>query len=1028
MQSFKAGAARRRAASTEAAAKAAGDASASSSTRGDFSAAICQICNVIDELVQRESDEQQQREREYGSTSERTDDSWRHEAIQVVSLMINSRSRTVQLRATMTISVLSAGTNAVKREVTEVPGMAPRLVELMKSGSLEAISAIAAITTDNMRACDLMRDADAIGFLAALISDKAQAIEARSNADSDKPGKRPGMGSSQPSQSSGACSFSLAGGGGAAGDEAAATDVEGRVRPTSLSDLKGSGLLPGMTAAIDTLEDKEEKEAARPLVVPVSSKTDALVALRNIALSSDANLEFISSQQSVIPQLVALMTKMHDSDDNRSANSGDSKNKPKSDHSGQSGQSGSNEASEESREREKSTRMMSKREVAERKAHGQEIRKLAESAGQMLHTLILQGKKEVKKIIINAIISTVQQPGSKPPEDVPALMKILRSTAEEQLSLVQHGTDHLALNSALEFGRWIKVPTIMLGEARNNFKATKEKNRKEEVQRLRRLEMGIEAIDPVTGVATTPRIIKPESGATPDASTGTGTGPGGRWKNDRMRAAGAAVLATTGSGGGSASGGGGGAAAGGRARPKPSMRKLDISSAASPEANKPGSTPPQPSGRMGAGKAKRGGDGASVPGAAPSLSHRGSRGAKPQSSSRASGKPGAAAASGGAGAGGGGMSSSRRGGGGGGGGAKDVGAPERKPARSSAAMSQQRISALMSVAEGAGADADVDVDELEDDDDALGGPLLTRAGRSALRRGDGGLGGGLHRAPSMPPKTTEGGLLTSDRLGPTALNAARRLREEHGARVNRARESLERQERAWQARNEHLAATRVAAAATRRQTDAAQQQQQRLGESDEMKRRFRELLVGKDRSLGPSFGVADNLLNFHMELHEASEMATSGYYDAGPSFGAGPMASMASDVSDSPGWAAHDGRARPSSLPSTPPRAATPPSSNGSPSREPPPSSERRGVSESPPPGGGSWAGESVTVIAAPVRTNYRAWNPKFLVVNQGGEAAASAASVSSMHSTAVANTGGPVSNNGFREGRQPGSSLVIHG
>lgn len=38
-----------------------------------------------------------------------------------------------------------------------------------------------------------------------------------------------------------------------------------------------------------------------------------------------------------------------------------------------------------------------------------------------------------------AVISTVQQPGSQPPEDVPALMNILRSTAEEQLSLVQTG-------------------------------------------------------------------------------------------------------------------------------------------------------------------------------------------------------------------------------------------------------------------------------------------------------------------------------------------------------------------------------------------------------------------------------------------------------------------------------------------------------------------------------------------------------------------------------------------------------------
>ena len=63
----------------------------------------------------------------------------------------------------------------------------------------------------------------------------------------------------------------------------------------------------------------------------------------------------------------------------------------------------------------------------------------------MLHTLIIKGKREVKKIIISAIIEQVQQPGSVPPEDVPALMEILRSTAEEQLSLVTSGNDEKQL-------------------------------------------------------------------------------------------------------------------------------------------------------------------------------------------------------------------------------------------------------------------------------------------------------------------------------------------------------------------------------------------------------------------------------------------------------------------------------------------------------------------------------------------------------------------------------------------------------
>ena len=75
----------------------------------------------------------------------------------------------------------------------------------------------------------------------------------------------------------------------------------------------------------------------------------------------------------------------------------------------------------------------------------------------MLHELIVHGQAEVKQKIISAIIATVQQPGSTPPEDVPALMTILRSAAEEQLLLVQELDSLSALLSALEFGRWIKV-------------------------------------------------------------------------------------------------------------------------------------------------------------------------------------------------------------------------------------------------------------------------------------------------------------------------------------------------------------------------------------------------------------------------------------------------------------------------------------------------------------------------------------------------------------------------------------------
>ena len=109
----------------------------------------------------------------------------------------------------------------------------------------------------------------------------------------------------------------------------------------------------------------------------------------------------------------------------------------------------------------------------------------------------------MKKVIISAIIEQVQQDragGGHPPEDVPALMTILRSTAQEQLSLVQSGTDEKAMQAALGFARWIKLPTLLLGEARNAFKAAREREEKDRQQHERRRQLGLES-SPAPGSA-----------------------------------------------------------------------------------------------------------------------------------------------------------------------------------------------------------------------------------------------------------------------------------------------------------------------------------------------------------------------------------------------------------------------------------------------------------------------------------------------------------------------------------------------
>ena len=224
----------------------------------------------------------------------------------------------------------------------------------------------------------------------------------------------------------------------------------------------------------------ETKLATRPTIVPVTDKSMAVEALRNIATSSDANLEHVTSQGTVIPELVQLMTKMNDQGDDASSMSSKDNHSP------------------EVRDARRSLANAALKEKMEidlhdRKELEKRNRRLAESAGEMLHSLIDSGTTNVKKVIISAIIQQVQQPGSVPPEDVPALMTILRSTALEQLSLVQYGDDEKALDAALGFGRWIKLPTLMLGEARNAFKAAQDARKLEQKVHYRRYVLGLEA-------------------------------------------------------------------------------------------------------------------------------------------------------------------------------------------------------------------------------------------------------------------------------------------------------------------------------------------------------------------------------------------------------------------------------------------------------------------------------------------------------------------------------------------------------
>ena len=375
------------------------------------------------------------------------------------------------------------------------------LVNVMSAGGLEAISAIKEITTEHPVACDLARDAGAIPILAAFINTnedvhvsegaaggargdaapadvptpvlqlggtrrplKSAGLAATATIKFDRQGREKGGDGVSAGGESGSGSGSYVGGGG----------------HHSLAEL-GDQLLPGMSAACSCASGSA-LAMVRPTIVPVDRKAEAVAALRNIATSNDANREAITAH-GVIPQLVKLMTKLKNDDDNASAcssNRGGGSSVGSLDGSGGSAK----------HSKRKMALALDRKKLAEDNTH------LAESAGQMLHTLLLEGKAETKKVIISSIIATVQQPGSTPPEDVPALMTILRSAAEEQISYVEQGTDAAALQAALDFGRWVKMPAIRLGEARNLFKARVDARKKDERARTRRAGLGLKVDAP----------------------------------------------------------------------------------------------------------------------------------------------------------------------------------------------------------------------------------------------------------------------------------------------------------------------------------------------------------------------------------------------------------------------------------------------------------------------------------------------------------------------------------------------------
>ena len=424
----------------------------------ELSKKLLGFANRLADIARREAEAEEQ------GTRTRSRIRW-EEAIDHLSLMFTSSSHKVREVAAATITTMARTNHTTKIKISGDSRIMPSLVKLMNEGSLDAISAVEALVDSNELACDQARMSGAIGILAGFINMEDAEGQGK-NQDSDNASAFD-EGAEERARREKEKKKNLSKG------QSAKTVLEGVY---DLADLRGGMLEQAFVQLGVGADERPNAEGATQIFVPLESKREVVAALRHIATSNDANREVITREK-VIPALVKLMTKMQaNADDGKSGTSGMSGDKASRD-SGHSGGSGGSAGSGKKGKGKK------KMEAAlERKQLAQENRRLAESAGQMLHQLILEGRSDVKQLIISAIIATVQQPGSTPPEDVPALMAILRSAAEEQLHLVQREENVSALQAALEFGRWIKVPTIMLGEARNNFRAAQEARKRKLLQ------------------------------------------------------------------------------------------------------------------------------------------------------------------------------------------------------------------------------------------------------------------------------------------------------------------------------------------------------------------------------------------------------------------------------------------------------------------------------------------------------------------------------------------------------------------
>jgi hypothetical protein len=120
---------------------------------------------------------------------------------------------------------------------------------------------------------------------------------------------------------------------------------------------------------------------------------------------------------------------------------------------------------------------------------------LATLAGEVLNCLLVKGEKAIEEAIVSGIVDAVSNEGALPPIGFTGLMEVLQTAALERLQAASLGEDEAAMEAAFEFGRWIRLPTRVLGNSRNVFKRSSQEAMKEHKALEHRKTLGLVRMD-----------------------------------------------------------------------------------------------------------------------------------------------------------------------------------------------------------------------------------------------------------------------------------------------------------------------------------------------------------------------------------------------------------------------------------------------------------------------------------------------------------------------------------------------------